>query len=171
MPSQPFSLPLHHPFSSGGYCQIEVAWNRLLHFPPKIPGGHCTVANWLISNPVLRVMLPLCELYQHLTLFPIPNASQPRRVKESCRAMPIQWQTCESFLTLRCHLLFSIVCLRLARMRTLSPGIARLPHVAGLLGEWQYRGVHSARNKHACLNRRVHLERAEECLYVHLLSL
>jgi hypothetical protein len=171
MPNQPFSPSLHRPFNSGGYGRVEVAWNRRLHFPPRIPGGHGIVANWLISNTVLRMVLPLRELCQHLTLFPTPNASQPPRVKKSGRTVSVQWRACVSFPTLRPNLLFPIVCLRLARMRTLSLGTAPLPHVVGLLREWQYRRIHSAPNQHGCLTRRVHLERAEENLHVRLLSL
>lgn len=169
MPNQPFSPSPHRQFNSGGYGRMEVAWNRLLHFPPRIPGGHCIVANWLIFNPVLRMVLPLRGLLcQHI---PTPNALQPPRAKKSGRTMSVQWQTCVSFRALRPHFLFLIVCLCLARMRTLSRGIAHLPHVIGLLREWQYRCIHSALNEHGCLTRRVHLERAEECLYVHLPSL
>lgn len=170
MPNQPFSPSLHRPFNTGGYGRIEVAWNRLLHFPPRIPVGHRNVPNQLISNPVLRMILPLRGLCQHLTLFPTPNASQPR-VKKSGRAMSVRLQTCVSFPTLRPHLLYPIVCLRLARMRTLSLGIARLPHVVGFLREWKYRRIDSAPNQRGCITRRVHLERAEEYLYVHRLSL
>jgi hypothetical protein len=173
MPNQPFkfSPSLHRPFNSDGYGRIQVAWNRPLHFPPRIPGGQRIVANWLTSKPVLRMMLPLREPCQHVTLFPTPDASQPPRVKKSGRTMSAQWQTCVRFPTPRPHLLFPIVCLRLARTRMLSLGIERLPHVVVLLWQWQYRRIHSAPNEHGCLTRRVHLERAEEYLYVHLLTL
>src|SRR6267154_3629424 len=102
MPNQPFSPSRHRPFNRGGYGRIEGAWSRLLHFPPRIHGGHGIVANWLISNPVFRTVLPLRELCQHLTLFPTPNASQRPRVK-SDRTMSVQWQTNVGFPTLRPH--------------------------------------------------------------------
>ena len=115
MPNQPFSPSLHRPFTGGGYGQIEVARNCLLHFPPRTPGGHRIVANWPISNPDLRMILP-----PHLTLFPTPNASQPHsRKREQSLPCSSSSRRCVSFPTLRPHLLFPIVCrLRLARMRT-----------------------------------------------------
>ena len=160
MPNQPFSSSPHRPFNSGWYGLIEGSQIRLLHFPPRIPGGQHIVANWPISNLILRMMLPLCEPCQRPTLFPTPNVSQLHHVKTSSCAMSVRCLTCVRFPTFRPHLLFPIVYLSLARLRTPTLGIARIPHVVGL--------IHSVPNRHGCLTRKVHIERY---LYVHPLSL